>query len=97
MPAPGYREQGQAAPGRLRRAGFVDWLNAFRRRAERWTEADFAPRKLYGDHLEGRLRNLCGRTPGLGSTRCMPRRRGLRAGAGTARRFRLLAAKLFYT
>ena len=50
-------------------SGFTDWLNTFRPRAEGWTETDFAPRRLYGDYLEARLRNLCGRTPGLGSTR----------------------------
>ena len=50
-------------------SGFVDWLNTFRPRAEGWTEADFAPRRIYGDYLEARLRDLCGRTPGLGSTR----------------------------
>ena len=50
-------------------SGFVDWLNTYRTRGEAWTDADFAPRRLYGDYLEARLRDLCGRTPGLGSTR----------------------------
>lgn len=50
-------------------SGLVDWLNTFRPRAQAWTASDFAPRKLYGDYLEARLRDLCSRTPGLGSTR----------------------------
>ena len=50
-------------------SGFVDWLNTYRPRGEAWTPADFPPRRLYGDYLEARLRDLCGRTPGLGSTR----------------------------
>ena len=50
-------------------SGFVDWLNTFRPRAEPWTAADFAPRRLLGDYLEARLASLCDRTPGLGATR----------------------------
>ena len=50
-------------------SGLVDWLNTYRPRAGGWTGSDFAPRRLYGDYLEARLRDLCGRTPGLGSTR----------------------------
>lgn len=50
-------------------SGFVDWLNTFRPRETPWTDADFAPRRLFGDYLEARLTSLCERTPGLGSTR----------------------------
>jgi len=50
-------------------AGFVDWLNTYQSRAQPWTAADFAPRRLLGDYLERRLAGLCDRTPGLGSTR----------------------------
>jgi uncharacterized NAD(P)/FAD-binding protein YdhS len=48
--------------------GFVDWLNKRRPRERGWTAEDFAPRTHFGDYLEERLRNLCDRTPGLGST-----------------------------
>ena len=52
-----------------KRSGFLDWLNIFRPRPEGWSEEDFAPRRLYGDYLEQRLRDLENRTPGLGATR----------------------------
>ena len=50
-------------------SGFVDWLNTYCARPEGWSAEDFAPRRLYGDYLEGRLASLTDRTPGLGSTR----------------------------
>ena len=50
-------------------AGFLDWLNIYRPRPEGWSIDDFAPRMLYGDYLEHRLKCLESRTPGLGSTR----------------------------
>jgi uncharacterized NAD(P)/FAD-binding protein YdhS len=49
--------------------GFAGWLNTWRPREGGWSAQDFAPRRFYGDYLEARLRDLCGRTPGLGSTR----------------------------
>lgn len=49
--------------------GFLDWLNTYHPRSPAWDEGDFAPRKLFGDYLERRLRDLEGRTPGLGTTR----------------------------
>ena len=49
--------------------GFLDWLNTYHPRSPAWDEGAFAPRKLYGDYLEQRLRCLETRTPGLGTTR----------------------------
>lgn len=49
--------------------GFLDWLNTYHPRSPAWDEGAFAPRRLYGDYLERRLRDLANRTPGLGTTR----------------------------
>ena len=49
--------------------GFLDWLNTYHPRPGGWDEGAFAPRQLYGDYLEQRLRDLENRTPGLGTTR----------------------------
>ena len=54
--------------------GFVHWLNAYRSRPRRWCAEDFAPRRLLGDYLADRLRNLEARTPGLGTTRAIAAR-----------------------
>ena len=50
-------------------SGFLDWLETYAPRPQGWDEEDFAPRRLFGDYLEQRLRNLENRTPGLGVTR----------------------------
>ena len=49
--------------------GFLDLLNTYQPRSPAWNEGAFAPRKLFGDYLDQRLRDLENRTPGLGTTR----------------------------
>jgi uncharacterized NAD(P)/FAD-binding protein YdhS len=55
-------------------SGFVNWLNAYRNRPRRWDGEDFVPRRLFGDYLADRLRNLGARAPGLGRTRVIAAR-----------------------
>src|SRR5471032_2460261 len=43
--------------------GFLDWLNTYHPRSPAWDEGAFAPRKLCGDYLERRLRDLEARRP----------------------------------
>ena len=43
--------------------GFVNWLNTYRNRPRRWAGDDFVPRRLFGDYLADRLRNLEARPP----------------------------------
>jgi uncharacterized NAD(P)/FAD-binding protein YdhS len=54
--------------------GFLQWLNTYRSRQQPWTPEDFVSRRLFGDYLADRLRNLEARPPGLGATRAVAAR-----------------------